>query len=137
MALVKCRECGQEIADTATVCPHCGAPVVKDIYCQKCGTKIPENVQYCPSCGAPVINVSRPRKDKIAAGLLAIFLGSLGIHYFYIGKTTAGIISLVLGLCTCGIWGIVMLVQGIIILTLTDQDFQAKYVDTPKSFPLF
>ena len=110
---------------------------MKDIYCQKCGTKIPENVQYCPSCGAPVINVSRPRKDKIAAGLLAIFLGSLGIHYFYIGKTTAGIISLVLGLCTCGIWGIVMLVQGIIILTLTDQDFQAKYVDTPKSFPLF
>ena len=135
MSLIKCKECGKEISDAASVCPHCGAPVVKDVYCQKCGTKVPENVQYCPNCGA-TIN-SKPKKDKLVTGLLGIFLGTLGIHYFYRGKTTGGIVSLILGLCSCGLWSIVMLIQGILILTMTDEAFQAKYVDTEKSFPLF
>ena len=100
-------------------------------------TRIPENIQYCPSCGARTGCAGKPRKDKTAAGLLAIFLGGLGIHYFYMGKTTAGIISLIIGLCSCYIWGLVMLIQGILILTMTDEAFMAKYVDTDKSFPLF
>ena len=137
MSLIKCKECGHEVSDTASVCPNCGAPVIKDIYCQKCGTRIPENIQYCPSCGARTGCPEKPRKDKIVAGLLAILLGVLGIHYFYMGKTTAGIISLILGLCSCYIWGVVMLVQGVLILTMSDEDFLAKYVDTDKSFPLF
>ena len=137
MSLVKCKECGHEVSDTASVCPNCGAPVIKDIYCQKCVTRIPENIQYCPSCGARTGCAGKPRKDKTAAGLLAIFLGGLGIHYFYMGKTTAGIISLILGLCSCYVWGLVMFAQGIFILTMSDEDFLAKYVDTDKSFPLF
>ena len=137
MALINCKECGKEISDTATVCPHCGAPVVKDVYCRKCGTKIPENVQYCPNCGAGINCQGNQKKDKIVAGILAIRLGGLGIHYFYLGKTTGGIVSLILGLCSCGLWSIVMLIQGILILTMTDEAFQAKYVDTEKSFPLF
>lgn len=137
MALINCKECGKEISDTATVCPHCGAPVVKDVYCRKCGTKIPENVQYCPNCGAGINCQGNQKKDKIVAGILAILLGGLGIHYFYMGKTTAGIITLILGLCSCYIWGVVMLIQGILILTMTDEAFMAKYVDTDKTFPLF
>ena len=35
------------------------------------------------------------KKNKIVAALLAFFLGTLGIHKFYLGKTTAGIIMLV------------------------------------------
>ena len=111
--------------------------IIKDIYCQKCGTKVPENVQYCPNCGAAVNCPGKPKKDKIVAGILAILFGGLGIHYFYMGKTTAGIISLIIGLCSCYIWGLVMLIQGILILTMTDEAFMAKYVDTDKSFPLF
>ena len=137
MALINCQECGKEISDTASVCPHCGAPVVKEVYCSKCGTKVPENVQYCPACGAAMNTTAAPKKDRIVAGLLGIFLGTLGIHYFYLGKTTAGVISLILGLCSCGIWGIVMFIQGVLILTLTDEAFMAKYVDTEKTFPLF
>ena len=53
------------------------------------------------------------------------------------GKTTAGIITLILGLCSCYIWGVVMLIQGILILTMTDEAFMEKYVDTDKTFPLF
>jgi TM2 domain-containing membrane protein YozV len=59
------------------------------------------------------------QKDKMAAGLLGIFLGYLGIHNFYLGNTTKGIIQLVLTLTCIGyivswIWGIV---EGIMILT--------------------
>ncbi|QBO37461.1 TM2 domain-containing protein [Periweissella cryptocerci] len=61
-------------------------------------------------------------KSKIAAGLLGIFLGSLGIHNFYLGQTQAGVIKLVLSIVLCwtivvpsvvSIWG---LVEGVMIL---------------------
>lgn len=141
MALINCKECGQEISDTANVCPHCGAPVVKDVFCVKCGTKVPENVKFCPSCGAPVAKSGTAAgargKDKTVAGLLAIFLGYLGIQYFYLGKTTAGILSIVISLCSCGVWSIVTLIQGILMLTMAEDDFNTKYVDNDKTFPLF
>jgi len=63
-------------------------------------------------------------KSKMAAGLLGIFLGGLGIHRFYLGYTGIAVAQLVLGLSgifTCGItsiasaiWG---LVEGIMIMT--------------------
>lgn len=139
MALIKCKECGQEVSDTAKVCPHCGAAVVKDVFCMKCGTKVPENVKFCPVCGAPVASAvsSENKKDKTVTGLLAIFLGYLGIQYFYLGKTSAGIWSIVISLCSCGIWSIITLIQGILMLTMTEEDFNAKYVDTERNFPLF
>jgi TM2 domain-containing membrane protein YozV len=56
-------------------------------------------------------------KSKIAAGLLGIFLGGLGVHNFYLGYTQKGIIQLVLGICTCGLSSIWGLIEGIMILT--------------------
>jgi len=60
-------------------------------------------------------------KSKIAAGLLGIFLGSLGIHNFYLGFTGKAIAQLLISILSCGmlswasaIWG---LVEGILILT--------------------
>lgn len=63
-------------------------------------------------------------KSKLAAGLLGIFLGGLGIHNFYLGRTgkgiaqvllgTVGILLLFLGPIVSGIWG---LIEGILILT--------------------
>lgn len=79
----------------------------------------------------------RPSKDKVAAGVLAILLGGLGVHYFYLGKVGAGLITILLSLVTCGIWQVVMLVQGIIMLTMDDWQFQQKYVDNPSFMPLF
>lgn len=75
-------------------------------------------------------------KDHVAAGLLAIFLGSLGIHKFYLGYNTAGFIMLgvtILGsLFTLGIAGAVMgvisLIEGIIYLTKPQGVFDAEYV---------
>lgn len=79
----------------------------------------------------------RSGKDKVAAGLLAIFLGGLGIHYFYLGKTTGGLVCILLTFITCGIWSVISFIQGIIMLTMNQLDFENKYVYNSASFPLF
>jgi hypothetical protein len=59
-------------------------------------------------------------KSKLAAGLLGIFLGGLGIHRFYLGYTTIGIVQLLLtvflGVFTFGLVGLWGFVEGIMIL---------------------
>ena len=99
----------------------------------------PPDGTICPHCGAPVSPDLRApyEKDKIVAGLLAIFLGGLGIHYFYMGKTVAGILSIVFTLVSCGIWQVVMFIQGVLMLTMTDEAFRGKYVGNDSTFPLF
>lgn len=65
---------------------------------------------------------------KLAAGLLAILLGPLGIHKFLLGYTSEGIIWLVISLCTCGtVTGILGLIEGIIYLTKSDEEFYQTY----------
>jgi TM2 domain-containing membrane protein YozV len=83
-------------------------------------------------------------KDKTTAGLLAILLGSLGIHKFYLGgkqQKTAGIIMLVstiIGSCAflMGpiVIGIIALIEGIMYLTKDDPEFQATYVAGDKAW---
>jgi len=76
-------------------------------------------------------------KEKIAAGLLAIFLGMLGIHKFYLGgsnQRTAGIVMLavtLVGSCFFFIgpivMGIIALIEGIVYLTKDDAEFDRTY----------
>jgi TM2 domain-containing membrane protein YozV len=74
-------------------------------------------------------------EKKIAAGLLAIFLGALGLHKFYLGYTTAGIIMLVVSLLSCGtIMGVIGIIEGVIYLTRTDEQFVATYVNGKKEW---
>ena len=83
-------------------------------------------------------------KDKIAAGLLAIFLGSIGVHKFYLGgkqQKTAGIIMLVISIVGSCIFfigpiimGIIALIEGIMYLTKDDAEFQATYVVGDKAW---
>lgn len=77
------------------------------------------------------------KKDKVTAGIFAILLGALGVQYFYLGKVAAGILTIVLSLFTCGIWQVFMFIQGILMLTMTDEAFNEKYVDTDRSFPIY
>lgn len=76
-------------------------------------------------------------KDKTVAGILAILIGSLGIHYFYVGKVAAGFITLLLSFVTCGIWGFLIFAQGIYMLTLAQEVFDEKYVYSDSTLPLF
>ncbi|MDH3321704.1 MAG: TM2 domain-containing protein [Flavobacteriaceae bacterium] len=68
---------------------------------------------------------------KIIAGVFAILLGCLGIHKFILGYQTEGIIMLLVTILTCGIGGFVMsiigLIEGIIYLTKTDDEFFNTY----------
>jgi TM2 domain-containing membrane protein YozV len=70
---------------------------------------------------APVPMVNDPRKSKMAAGLLGIFLGAFGVHNFYLGYTGKAIAQLLITVLSCGILAIVSsiwgLVEGIMILT--------------------
>jgi len=84
---------------------------------------------------------------KLIAGLLGIFLGSLGVHKFYLGLTQPGVIMLA---CTLagyvlftllaiiligfvfllvpGVVGLIGLIEGVLYLTKSDADFQREYL---------
>jgi TM2 domain-containing membrane protein YozV len=66
-------------------------------------------------------------KQKIVAGLLGILLGGLGVHHFYLGSTMAGVIELIATFVTCGVASLVGLIEGILILVMSDADFDARY----------
>ncbi len=68
------------------------------------------------------------KSKKLIAGLLGIFLGAWGVHKFYLGYTKEGIIALVITIFTCGAGGILGLIEGIIYLTKSDDDFVNTYV---------
>ncbi|MCG2417422.1 TM2 domain-containing protein [Aequorivita sp. F47161] len=64
---------------------------------------------------------------KMLAGILAIVIGSLGVHKFILGYTQEGIIQIVITIVTCGIGGIIPLIEGIIYLTKSDEEFYQTY----------
>jgi len=76
--------------------------------------------------------------NKLAAGLCAIFLGALGIHKFILGINTPAICMLLISVLTCGYgaipMGIIGLVEGIIYLTKTDEEFHRIYVVEKKGW---
>ena len=74
------------------------------------------------------VDPSWPLKNKTVAGILAILLGSLGVHKFYLGKTTIGIIYIVLT-CTAVLAfvpAILGLIEGITYLTQNEHNFQVN-----------
>lgn len=82
----------------------------------------------------PAAGPSNPRAgSKVAAGICGILLGSLGIHKFILGYTGAGLIMLLVTLLTCFIASPIMhligLIEGIIYLTKTDEEFVKTYVE--------
>ena len=76
--------------------------------------------------------------NKIAAGICGILLGALGIHKFILGYKKEGIIMLLVSLLSFGLlaWvmGIIGLIEGIIYLTKSDEEFVATYVTGKKGW---
>ncbi|MGV6845948.1 MAG: TM2 domain-containing protein [Lutibacter sp.] len=80
-----------------------------------------------------------PQESKrIIAGILGILLGGLGIHKFVLGYTNQGIILLAITIVTCGIGAsvtsLIGLIEGIIYLTKTDEEFIATYQNNKKEW---
>ena len=94
-------------------------------YCFNCGKKVNEVQDVCLNCG---VNLRKNKKidnvngkSKITAGILGIFLGCYGVHYFYLGYNGKAIAQLLITLLSLfllswvsAIWG---LIEGILILT--------------------
>lgn len=121
-----CRHCGQQyVTDEAVMCVKCGVQKgVGGNFCPNCGHPTLAGAQVCVHCGIQLNMAAygpKGNKSKMAAGLLGIFLGSFGVHNFYLGYTGKAVAQLVITLATCGlgatisgIWGFV---EGILILT--------------------
>lgn len=75
---------------------------------------------------------------KIAAGICGILLGALGIHKFILGYTKQGLIMLLVTLLTFGLAGFVMgiigLIEGILYLTKSDEEFVRVYVQNKRGW---
>ena len=107
------------------------------MYCTNCGSPVGDNDAFCPNCGQKVkrsdYNTSRnfsqnihnsydnmmvKPKNRLIAGLLAIFLGSMGIHDFYLGYSQKGVAHLLMFVFFLGwisrIWA---LVEALLIFT--------------------
>ena len=73
-------------------------------------------------------------EKKLVAGILAILLNGLAIHKFYLGYTKEGIIQLILTVVTCGLAGFICIIEGIIYLTKSDEEFDRTYVEGHKGW---
>lgn len=124
-----CRNCGNMMDNNAVICVKCGAAKGSgNSYCPNCGKETNPNAAVCLNCGYALTNTNivagENAKSKLVAGLLALFLGGLGIHNFYLGYTQKGVIQLLvtlLGSClffigpmVTAIWA---LVEAIFIFT--------------------
>ncbi len=94
------------------------------MYCRKCGAKLNEDQEVCLKCGTIVNDpkaVNGNAKSKIAAGILGIFLGTFGVHNFYLGYTGKGTGQLLITILSCGILSFVSwiwaVIESVMILT--------------------
>ena len=169
--MIGCPSCGAENVEGTRFCVKCGTTLPaspqpeswrqsgdlgqqpQQDYQQSSGYSTPQT----PSSGYP----SYPQQDslssyppqagdwqaagankKMPAGLLAILLGGFGVHKFYLGYQTEGIIMLVawiLGLIfTCGIASmavnVVAVIEGVMYLTKSDEEFVRTYIQNKKGW---
>lgn len=110
-----CTNCGQELDNDATFCYNCGKKIIDDRDNNENNTQ--NNTNKKSDDGVKITT----QKSKIAAGLFGIFLGSLGIHNFYLGYNSKATAQLLISVLSCftlsfisGIWGFI---EGILILT--------------------
>lgn len=73
-------------------------------------------------------------EKKLTAGICGILLGWLGVHKFILGYTKEGIIQIVISVVTCGAGGLVGLIEGIIYLTKSDEEFVKTYVQNKRGW---
>jgi TM2 domain-containing membrane protein YozV len=85
--------------------------------------------------GGPPTNWQAQGADKkLPAGLCGILLGGLGVHKFILGYTTEGLLQIAITIITCGIGSIIGLIEGIIYLTKSDEEFVRTYIQGKKGW---
>ena len=91
-----------------------------------------------PTIAAPTSSVNLRASNKLPAGICGILLGSFGVHKSILGYTGPGLVMLLVTVLTCGLASPVMhiigLVEGIIYLCKSDDEFVRLYVDGRKEW---
>ncbi len=136
--IVKCGNCGTENTGLENYCRNCGTTLNDPFQNQQ-----NQQMQQQPNQGSGQI----PGADKkILAGILGIVLGGLGIHKFVLGYQQEGIIlisiylvGIVIAVITCGLGtpivlipSIIGIIEGIIYLTKSDEEFVQTYIINKK-----
>ena len=96
------------------------------VHCRDCGEMISSSALSCPRCGGrQVVGGQVGQKSRVAAILLAFFLGGFGVHKFYLGRVGQGILYLIF------FWtfipAVIAFIEFIIYLTMSDEAFAEKY----------
>ena len=100
-------------------------------HCSECGAIIRIKAEICPQCGVRQLTMSNAAlgsaepRNKTTAAILAIFLGGLGAHKFYLGKPWVAIVYI--AFCWTFIPSLVALVEGVVYLSMSEAKFAAKY----------
>jgi TM2 domain-containing membrane protein YozV len=98
----------------------------------------PASATAPPTITAPPSSLNPRASNKLPAGICGILLGALGVHKFILGYTGAGLIMLLVTILTCGlaypVMHIIGLVEGIIYLCKSDDEFVRLYVDGRKEW---
>jgi TM2 domain-containing membrane protein YozV len=110
-----CYACANILDVRAELCPRCG---VRQPYVPG----MPESTALVPvGTRTPAITT----KNRTAAGIFALVLGGVGIHKFYLGQTAAGILYLIF--CWTFIPALIGFVEGVLFLTMSEEEFARKY----------
>lgn len=107
MALVLCPQCHADVSSWATSCPGCGYPI-----------------SPTGASSFPLLH-SHPEKNKALAAVLAILLGTFGVHKFYLGQTRKGLLYLLF--CWTGVPSLIALVEGCRYALMSDERFEEQY----------
>lgn len=107
---------------------------IDEKFCSECGGIIKIKAEICPKCGVrqmapppigPLGQTTSNGKNKIVAGLLALFLGWIGVHKFYLGKGVQGFLYLVF------FWtfipAILGFIEGLNYLIMSEETFAKRY----------
>lgn len=122
--------------------PYSTAPVPPPPGAAPYGSTPPPGTPGAPMNYQPGVPAYNPADNKkLVSGILAILLGGLGIHKFYLGMTVPGIILIVVTIA--GSWvfclgpiaaQVIGIIEGIIYLTKTDEQFHQDYVVNKKQW---
>jgi TM2 domain-containing membrane protein YozV len=123
-----CANCGKELPEQSSFCPSCGHPAAAGgpgaaaggLGAAAGGTAAGPRTS---SPGATPDKAVSPH-SRLAALLLCIFLGGLGVHRFYVGKIGTGV-AMIFTLGGVGIW---VLIDLIMVITGGFTDINGKYV---------
>jgi len=99
-------------------------------FCHACGQSIDARAEICPKCGVRQPGMvaeagTANGKNRLVAALMALLLGGIGAHHFYLGRPILGVVYLLF--CWTFIPAVVALIEGLVLLCTSDDAFNRAH----------